>query len=138
MPDYVFHAHDAATDRVLEEVAIRSLDLFALLGLTTDFEDDARAGESVDGGPAPSVELAESMPRLDPERWVFTHDDPEWVTPASLGRAVASPAAVARWVGVMKQLDTFVPPKHREAWDRLSAALGDLATRGLGLMCSAD
>jgi hypothetical protein len=138
MTDYIFHAHDAATDRTLEQVAISSLDLFALCGLKIDLEDDARAGESIDGTAAPSIELVEAMPRLDPERWMFTHDDPEWVTPKELGSAVASPAAVARWAATMASLDGFVPDKHRAAWDRVRAALDGLVARSCGLMCGVD
>lgn len=138
MPDYAFYAHDAASDRELEQVAIRSLDLFALHGLKVDFEDDAASGETVDGGPAPSIELAKAMPKFDPECWVFTHDDPDWVTPPGLGSAVAPPAAVARWVGVMAALDAFVPAERRDAWDRVRAVLQELAARGHGLMCCVD
>lgn len=134
--DYDFHAWDERQGRLVERVALSFDDLFELLQLKVDLEDAASSGEMLDGSPAPSAELAAALPRFDPERWVLTQEDPEWV-PDGDDSSYAPPHTVKRWVSAMEALDGFVPQDARDAWDRVRAILTKLAAAGRGLHCGA-
>lgn len=134
--DYGFRAWDEGEGRPLDRVALSFDDMFELIGLKVDFEDAVSSGEMLDGSPAPSGELVAAMPRFDPERWVLTQEDPEWV-PVGDDSAYAPRGAVMRWVSAMGALESFVPEDARAPWDRVLATLSQLAVAGRGLHCGA-